>query len=112
MAEDVVRRRRVEKDVRDNEVQQIRHTDELHVVSADGERNRLVIAAFDLFGLDRMRERHGCFDAFLQILETRFLVFMSGTLDARQAGNCAVDQIGRYLNLPGERKHVRKQTCR
>ncbi len=110
MAQDRVGGGDVKEQVRQGEAQQERAAGEAQLVAGELQDDGAVLAALELFRLDRLQEGHGLGDPLLQFREGGFGVREAGDLDLSQARGAALGAVGGDLDLAGQGVHVGGQT--
>ncbi|CAM2157684.1 hypothetical protein PT2222_430016 [Paraburkholderia tropica] len=110
VTQDVVRGRHVEEEVGQHEREQIAQARELDRARTHLERDGLVFAAVDLFGLERVQVVDGLLDACVQFVERHFHVVELRRFHARETGGAALGRVGGDMNLAQQRQHVGEQS--
>src|SRR5438034_2778055 len=106
VAEDVVGRDGMKKEVGQRKVQQIVLPGKTHFLAAQLEYDRPPLAAGDDVGAKALQKNGGLGDARLQFRKSGFGILVTRYLGASQPCATTLCRVGRRLHLSGQRKHV------
>ena len=112
VAQNVVGRRQVEKEIREREMQEIVRARHLHLVGAEREHDLAVRAGVDRLGVETSEEIERLANAGLQFFERGLIILVGRRLHAGEPRGSDLGVVTEGLNLARKRQHIRTQPHR